>query len=106
MEIIFSNEELETLYEGKKVKNKEFMSNPQLIKQFKKTVDKLRAVTRIEHLQQFTSLNYHKLKGDRIGHSTVYVNKQYRIIFSEIADENPPHEIRLLALEELSKHYE
>jgi proteic killer suppression protein len=74
--------------------------------QYIKTVNKLRDVSKIEQLYQHTSLHYEKKQGDFKGKSAVYINKQYRLIFEEIPDDKPPNEIKILALEEISKHYE
>ncbi|MBA9076106.1 type II toxin-antitoxin system RelE/ParE family toxin [Rufibacter quisquiliarum] len=106
MEIIFNDDELCSLYEGKKIKNKEYQSNPQLVKQFIKTVKLMQSVSRVEQLTQFYTLNYHKLGGKLDGLSTVYVNKQYRILFTEVPEEEPPHIVRIVKIEELSKHYQ
>lgn len=106
MEIIFKNQLLIDLYEGKKVKNKEFSSNPSLVKQYIKTIEKLKSVNKIEQLFQFNGLNYEKLKGNRKNQSSVRVNKQYRLIFEECKSDKEPYEIVLLEIEELSKHYE
>lgn len=105
MKITFNNDELQTLYTGGKASSKEFKSNPQVVKQFIKTVNLLKGATRIEQLTQFKSLRYHKLDDDRIGQSSVSVNMQYRLIFIEISSEEPPHEIELLRIEELTNHY-
>ncbi|TVR41386.1 MAG: plasmid maintenance system killer protein [Cryomorphaceae bacterium] len=106
MEITFDNEELADLYEGKRPKSKVFKSNPALIKQFIKTVTRLRSVSEIEQLMQFTGLNYEKLSGNRKGKSSVRINQQYRLIFQEVASDEPPHKIDVLSIEEVSKHYE
>ncbi len=106
MEITFKNQTLVDLYEGRRVKEKEFYSNPSLIKQYIKTVNRLESVTKIEQLSQYNGLNYEKLKGNRKGHSSVRVNDQYRLIFEEISDDEEPFEVVLIAIEELSKHYE
>jgi proteic killer suppression protein len=106
MEIKFNNQLLIDLYEGNKVTDKEFRSNPTLIKQYVKTINKLKSVNKIEELFKFAGLNYEKLKGNRNGQSSVRVNKQYRIIFEEIKNERAPFEVVLLGIEELSKHYE
>lgn len=106
MEIHFKTQLLADLYEGIKVKDKEFRSNPSLIKQYVKTINKLRAANKIEQLFQINSLSYEKLRGNRLGFSSVRVNQQYRIIFQEIKTETEPFEIIVLEIEELSKHYE
>jgi proteic killer suppression protein len=69
MEIVFRDTLLSDLFEGNKIDNKEFRSNPAVVKQYVKAVNKLRSATRIEQLYQMTSLNYEKLKGNRAGQS-------------------------------------
>lgn len=106
MEINFKSRLLIDLYEGRNVKEKEFKSNKELVKQYVKTVEKLRAAQKIEQLFQFAGLNYEKLKGDLNGKSSVRINKQYRLIFEEITDGVNPPVVILLNLEEISKHYQ
>jgi len=106
MEISFNNQLLIDLYEGNKVTDKEFRSNPTLIKQYIKTVQKLKSVDKVEQLYQFTSLNYEKLKGKLKIYSSVRINLQYRLLFEEVANSSEPFQIVLFKLEEISKHYE
>jgi proteic killer suppression protein len=106
MEIYFNSQLLINLYEGNKVTDKEFRSNPTLVKQYIKTVKKLQAVIKVEELYQFAGLNYEKLKGNLKGYSSVRINIQYRLIFEEIASDTAPVEIVLFKLEEISKHYQ
>ena len=106
MDILFNNQLLEDLYEGNKVTDKNFRSNSTLIKQYIKTVNKLRGVQKVEQLFQFTGLHYEKLKGNLKGYSSVRINQQYRLIFEEVGTDNKPLEIVLFKLEEISKHYE
>ena len=106
MEVEFKETYLLELYEDGKTKDKRFKSNPQLVLQYIKTVNKLRSVTKIEQLYQIGSLNYEKKIGNLKGKSAVYINKQYRLIFEEVAETFPPYEVKILAIEEISKHYE
>jgi proteic killer suppression protein len=106
MRIDFRSKLLEDLYAGEKVKDKEFRSNPSLIKQYIKVVNRLKEISKIEDLYPINSLNYEKLKGKLKGKSSVRINQQYRLIFEEIYSENEPFEVNLLELEEISKHYE
>lgn len=106
MEIELRTQLLVDLYEGRKVTDKEFRSNPALIKQHIKTVNKLKAATRIEDLFQLHSLKYKKLVGRLSGKSSVRINGQYRLIFVEEAEEAEPLRVVLLGIEEISKHYE
>ena len=104
--VSFHKDYLEDLYEGKTKKYKEFKSNPQLVKQYVKTVNILKSLTRIEQLYQFKNLNYEKKEGNLKGKSAVWVNKQFRIIFQETSSEGNSGIIDILELEELSKHYQ
>ena len=106
MEISFNSQLLIDLYEGRKVTDKQFRSNPTLVKQYVKTVNNLKAVVTVSQLFQFNSLNYEKLKGNRKGYSSVRINQQYRLIFEEVSTIEQPLEIVLFKLEEISKHYE
>jgi Plasmid maintenance system killer protein len=64
----------------------------------------LRAVSCIEDLFKFNSLNYEKLKGDKEGISSVRVNDQYRIEFTveKIVSEIV---VTVCNIIELSNHY-
>jgi proteic killer suppression protein len=107
MEVAFSKPYLSDLYEGnKKSFAKDYKSNPQLVKQYVKTINKLKGVTRIEQLFQINSLRYEKKTGDLEGVSAVWINEQYRILFIETASNPDSVVIDLLEIEELSKHYE
>jgi proteic killer suppression protein len=106
MEIKFQKEYLSDLYQGIVKPYKEYKSNPQLVKQYIKTINTLKSVTRIEQLYQIKSLQYEKKEGDLKGVSAVYVNKQYRILFNELASTSDDLKIDVLEIEDLSKHYE
>lgn len=106
MEIKFQKVYLADLYIGKVKSYKEYKSNPQLVKQYVKTINTLKSVTRIEQLYQIKSLQYEKKEGDLKGVSAVYVNKQYRILFNEVASASDDLKIEVLEIEDLSKHYE
>lgn len=109
MEIEFKCQSLADLYEDKPTTDKRFKSNKKLVGKYIKTVDKLKIVTRIEDLYQLHSLNYEKLKGDLVGHSSVRIDDKYRLIFEEIT--STPEQsgaitpIVILRIEEISNHY-
>lgn len=105
MDIVFTKDYLADLYEGKVKKHKEFKSNPQLVKQYVKTIQKLKSITRIEQLYQLNSLRYEKKEGNLKGVSAVWINKQYRILFNEVSSDPDSLVIDLLEIEELSNHY-
>lgn len=105
MELIFKDLRLSDLYEGKKISDKNYRFDPALIKQYQKVITSLRAITHIEQLYQFHSLNYEKLKGNLKGKSSVRINKKYRLIFEEVLSSDDPPVISLLLIEEISNHY-
>lgn len=80
-------------------------SNPQLGKQYRKTIDTLRMLKNMEEMYILNSLNYERLKGNLLGKSSVRINQQYRLIFTEIED-TETLEINVLAIEEISNHYQ
>ena len=106
MEIVFKKTYLSDLYEGKTKPYKEYKSNPQLVKQYIKTINTLKSVTRIEQLYQLKSLRYEKKEGNLDGVSAVWVNKQYRILFYEATSTSETLIIDILEIDELSKHYQ
>ena len=103
LQVVFKDQELADLFEGKKVKL--FRSNPQLVKQYVKVVNKLKSAPNIETLYQIGSLNYEALSGDKKGYSSVRINGQYRLIFEEIREEEEPFNVKVIAIEEISNHY-
>jgi proteic killer suppression protein len=105
MEIEFKDAELANLYEGNKVKNKLFKSNPQLKNQYVKTVNILASVSRVEELNTFGGLNYKKLTNHPLGLSAVRINQKYRLLFKEVENEEDPPEVVLFEIEEISNHY-
>ena len=105
MEIEFNNIELADLYQGKKVKNKLYKSNPRLVKQFVKTINYLIQAKKIEELLQLKGLNYEKLERDRVGQSSVRVNDQYRLIFIEKMDDSNPPKVILLQIEVITDYH-
>jgi len=106
MRIDFTKEYLSDIYEGKVKKYNEYKSNHQLVKQYIKTINKLKGITKIEQLYQIKSFHYEKKVGDLEGISAVWVNIQYRLLFREVATESENLVIDLLEIEQLSKHYE
>lgn len=103
MEITFEKEYLRDLYlTGKADKKHRFQ--PQIVAKYRKTVDILESVSRVEDLYRFHSLNYERLSGDRQGIESVRVNDSYRIEFrthkviSDIV-------VTICSITELSNHY-
>lgn len=103
MKIIFKDQLLVDLYDGTKVNNRIFRSNPKLITKFQLLILKLKQANNLSQLYQFNGLHYEKLKGNLNGYSSVRIDRQYRLIFREIITEID----HVIALEiiEISNHY-
>lgn len=80
MKIDFKTEYLEYLYATplEEIKGKHPFSKD-IIKQFKKKIQLLTAISKIEQLKQFQGLNFEFLKGDRKGECSIRLNDQYRL---------------------------
>lgn len=103
MIVEFKTEKLVYLYETplEEIKGKHEFGKD-IIKQFKKKVEILISITNITQLRQFRSLNFEFLKGDRKGECSIRLNDQYRLVF----EQKSKHEIEILLVNEISKHYE
>lgn len=102
MEIEFEKEYLQDLYEEGKTKKKKYRFQPQVIKGYKKAIDIMKNVNRIEDLFLFDNLNYEKLSGTDI--ESVRANNQYRIEFRSRIEEGIKS-ITICSIIELSNHY-
>jgi proteic killer suppression protein len=105
MKIEFEHEYLRELYEEGKASGKKNRFQPQVIKQYKKTIDRLGDVNKIEDLYAFSSLNYEKLSSDKKGLESVRVNDQYRIEFQSRTEGEVPDMITICSIIKLSNHY-
>lgn len=77
-----------------------------IIKQFKKKVQIMISVNELADLNQFKSLNFEYLKGDRKGECSIRLNKTYRLIFLPIQEANNEMVIDVVLISEISKHYQ
>jgi len=103
MEIIFDKEYLRDLYiTGKADKKHRFQ--PQIICKYIDIVNLMKRERNVLELSKYNSLRYEKLKGDKLGLSSVRVNNQYRIEFEERI--NGDEIIATICnITELSNHY-
>ncbi len=105
MEIKFNKTYLEELYFKGKTSDKKHRFQPQIIAKYRKTIDILESVSKVEDLYRYHSLNYEALVGDKEGLESVRVNNKYRIEFkttkvvSEIV-------VTVCNIIELSNHYQ
>ncbi len=103
MKVEFRTEYLVYLYVTplEKIKGKHAFTK-EIIKQYKKKIQLLISITRIEQLKQFRGLNFEFLKGDKKGECSIRLNRQYRLLFEQKSEK----EITLILINEISKHYE
>lgn len=97
---------LEQLYTGRPCTDKRFKSNPALVKQVQKVIKFFQTAPDFPALQQIRSLNLEALGGDRKGYWSARVNDQYRLIFRTEPVGVEPKEISLIALTEITNHYD
>lgn len=82
MEVAFNEIYLRDLYlMGKSDKKHRFQ--PHIIRKYIQIIDLMTEESDVTGLAKYNSLNYEKLKGDKLGLSSVRVNGQYRIEFEE-----------------------
>lgn len=105
MEIIFEKDYLKELYENGKARSKKHRFQPNVIKKYIQTIDKLRVAKNTEELYPIRSLNYEKLIGDKKGLESVRIDKKYRIEFISSVEGEEPDTITICSIIELSNHY-
>lgn len=105
MEIIFEKDYLKELYENGKARSKKHRFQPNVVKKYIQTIDKLRVAKNIEDLYPIKSLNYEKLVGDKVGLESVRVDNKFRIEFISSIEEEEPDTITICSIIELSNHY-
>lgn len=104
MEIIFAKQYLKELHILGKTSEKKYQFQPNIIKRYRKTIDRLAAAKRIEDLYIIQSMKYEKLTGDRKGISSVRVSDKYRIEFEE-KKRNEEDYVSICNIVEMSNHY-
>lgn len=82
MEIHFDKSYLQELYTTGTT-DKKHRFQPQIVRRYIRVVDLMIESPHVLALTRFRSLNYEKLQGDKAGLSSVRVNDQYRIEFTE-----------------------
>lgn len=105
MNISFDDNALEELYTTGLTNERKYKKlSQEVIKQYVKTVNYIKAVARVEDLYLIKSLHYEKKKGDLEGVEAVWINTQYRLHFQSSPDGNGVVVNAILL--EISKHYE
>jgi proteic killer suppression protein len=103
MIVYFSSDELKMLYVTplEELRGKRKIPT-EVIKQYKKKVNLLIKMEKLEQLKFCNGLNFEFLKGERKGLCSLRLNDQYRLI---ITPENEKT-IQIILINEISKHYE
>lgn len=104
VKIIFEKDYLEELYKTGKTRSKKHRFQPEVIRKYIETVDKLRAANRTEDLFLIRSLHYKKLVGDKKGLESIRITLQYRLEF--ISSFSEIESVTICSLVDISKHYE
>lgn len=105
MEIVFEKEYLYELFTTGKAKKKKYSFQPQVIKQYIKNVNTLRAAPDTEYIYRIKSMHYEKKSGDLKNIEAVWVNDQYRLEFQTSTEGEDPNIITICSLLDLSNHY-
>ena len=105
MKIEFEDIALEELYTNGSTNSGQYRKLPKdVVKQYVKVVNYIKAVRRLVDLFYIKSLHYEKKKGDLKGVDAVWINIQYRLFFYSSSNEEGIVVNALLF--EISKHYE
>ena len=79
MIIVFDKIELQEIYEHGYSENRKFWFQPEIIKQYIKIINILRAIEKIEELYQIKSLHFKKLLGSKFELQSIRINNKYRL---------------------------
>ena len=83
MIVTFEQTYLQELYTKGKASDKKHRFQPQIVTKYVKVVNLMKQQENVLGLSKYGSLHYEKLHGDKEGISSVRVNDQYRIEFTE-----------------------
>jgi proteic killer suppression protein len=104
MIVVFEEKYLQELYKTGKTTDKRCRFQPEIIRKYKRCIDLMRRVPDTNSLAKYNGLHFENLKGDKVGISSIRVNKQYRIEF-ETEDVMAEKVITICNILELSNHY-
>ena len=101
MKVFFESEDLVNLYkvDPDRLKGKQKIPVA-VVKQYQRKINILISITKLNELNNFRSLNFEALKGDRKGQYSIRLNKQYRLLFKF----NRNGELEILIIEILKRY--
>ena len=103
MRIYFKTEELKNFYETslEAIRGKRHFPR-EVLKQYKKRIELLIEITKLEELRRYRGLYFEYLKGTRKGQCSLRLNDKYRLIITPMDEKT----IQIILINEISKHYE
>lgn len=104
MIVTFEEDYLRELYEKGKASDKKYRYQPQIIRRYLNVVNLMKQQENVLGLTKYGSLHYEHLHGDKEGTSSVRVNDQYRIEFTEGMEDGKPI-ATICNITDLSNHY-
>lgn len=104
MEVYFAKDYLFELYTTGKASDKKHRFQPQIVKKYVQIIKLMTSLDDVNGLMKYGSLHYEHLRGDKEGISSVRVNDQYRIEFTE-SFEDGKTVASICNITELSNHY-
>ncbi len=104
MDVVFKQTYLKELYIDGKCSDKQHRYQPPIVKKYIHVIDLMKVSQNVLQLTKYGSLHYEHLHGNKEGLSSVRVNDQYRIEFTE---EMRAEELiaTIVNITELSNHY-
>ena len=104
MIVTFAQPYLRELYTDGKASDKKHRYQPQIVKKYAKVINIMLQEQNVLDLTKYGALHYEHLQGDKEGVSSVRVNDQYRIEFTESTDGDTSI-ANICNIIELSNHY-
>lgn len=104
MYIEFDKDYLRELFEYGRTSDKRHRYQPEIITGYRRCIRYLKQAERIEDLFVINSLNYEVLHGDKVGISSVRINRKYRLEFT-VRDVMNERIITVCRLLDISNHY-
>lgn len=105
MIVTFEQTYLQELYVEGKSRDKKHRFQPQVVSKYIRVINLMKQQENMLGLTKYGSLHYEKLHGNKEGRSSVRINDQYRIEFTE-ALESGKQIATICNITELSNHYE
>lgn len=104
MIVKFDKEYLQELYVNGRTTNKKYRFQPEIVVRYVKVVNMMKNMNNVFDLIRLNALHYEHLSGNKKGYSSVRVNNQYRIEFTEETLEGQ-NIATICNITELSNHY-